>query len=405
MEARSEPKSRNSVRQAPPILEWLSFLKERVAIGVVYAADPQSPGVVAARTTHPRVWKSYRRAAEQIAEGLRANGFRLVELVSEGAELQAAIHSLRFQLFWLASAGIQGQASIAHAAALLESSGFPYVGHTPLQSALLDDRVLLRQWLNGIGLPTAPFVVRSATGRASISNHDPDFVREFGLAFKGPFLVRPALGPGAAYVRASADFSALNAVVADAANASGDRVVIEAFLEGQEFSVWASRGVRVADGQPISRQESMAFGFAERFFDLRDQKRPEGSNLDVELHRPLSETEGHFRESLAYLARTVLSALGLYLPVRVDLRLGSSGGFTILEIAPKPDLALPAGNASSLFSIALEDQGCTFEDFIVKILADWLDCQLRFSPSALALLQPLFDRYCVRSEQRAAVHQ
>ena len=65
----------------------------------------------------------------------------------------------RIHLAWLNTGGVQGHSSIAHAAAMLEMLGIPYIGHDPLTAAALDNKFFFKRQLMAMGIPTAPFIV------------------------------------------------------------------------------------------------------------------------------------------------------------------------------------------------------------------------------------------------------
>jgi D-alanine-D-alanine ligase len=373
----------------------LNVIRERVAIGVVYTGDPNAPQTVIERTANARPWKSYREVSEQIAEALRASGFKMTETVAEGPELRQALDRRKYQLLWLNTAGVQGKSPTSHAPALLESLGYPYVGHTPLQAALLDDKILLKQWLRGVGLPTASFITRAGGYRDTVSRVDPDYAREFGPHYAGPYLLKPALGRGSVNVRVVDDISSLDRMIAELTRETNDRVIIEQFLPGQEYCVWASRGIQIVQGKAVARQLVMTFGMAERLFPFKERifLKKERQDAIADPSRLLSDKEERLRDDLSYVARVVHTGLGLFVPIRLDLRLDQSGRLLILEVNPKPDLKRPDSREMGLFAAALADISCSYEDFVLKILADWLDFHVRYSPASLAMLSPLFERY------------
>ncbi|HQH28317.1 MAG TPA: hypothetical protein PLP17_13040, partial [Oligoflexia bacterium] len=295
--------SSDTVLAAPHDLgAMLDVLRERAAVGVVYSGDPDAPGNVIERTANARPWKSYKKVAGQIAEALSQKGFKSVELVSEGPELQRALERRRYQLLWLNSAGLQGKGPTAHAPAMLESLGFPYVGHEPLQAALLDDKVLLKQWLRGVGLPTAPFIVRAGGSRSLVLRTDPDYAREFGPGFAGPYLLKPALGRGSVDVQVVDDISTLAPLIAELTAKTNDRVIVEQFLPGQEYCVWAARGLQLRDGRVAGHQEVVSFGHSERLFPFRERifLKKENQIGIADPARMLSDKEAALRDDMSY---------------------------------------------------------------------------------------------------------
>lgn len=62
---------------------------------------------------------------------------------------------------WLNTGGVQGESPMCQTQALLETAGIPYVGHSPLNAALLDDKGLFKLACRGLGIKTAPFIVHN----------------------------------------------------------------------------------------------------------------------------------------------------------------------------------------------------------------------------------------------------
>lgn len=94
---------------------------------------------------------------------------------------------------WLNTGGVQGESPLCQTPALMETAGIPYIGHTPLNAAMLDDKALFKMACSGLGLPTAPFVVHNpAAGRLRPSKCAA-FKAAFG-SYRGPFIVKPVNG-------------------------------------------------------------------------------------------------------------------------------------------------------------------------------------------------------------------
>lgn len=390
---KSSPAVRAPLSPFAELNELLDRVRAFARVAVVYSANPDEPGAVLHRTMQPRSWKSYRDVAEQIGDTLRTLGVATVEVVAEGPVFQAALVAGRFDLVWLNCAGIQGRDSLSHTAAACEALGISYVGHSPLQAALMDDKVLMKQWLHGIGLPTAPFVVRFGAGARTLSATDPDFAQAFGHSYRGPFLVKPAQGRGSVMVELVDDLAAVSAAAERINQATQDRVIIERFVAGQEYCTWMAGGLHVQGGEIVGERKLAIFGSAERLFldYSRVFKKSESAEAN-DLARPLSAGEDRLREDLYYLGRTVFSGLSLSIPVRMDVRRDENGFFQILEVNPKPDLRMPDPGHAGLLSVALSDLGCSYADFIWKILADWLHFHLRFHRGQLSGLFAALDR-------------
>ncbi len=390
----------SSAKRAPfapfaELNELLDRIRVSARVAVVYSANPNDDGVVLFRSMQPRSWKSYREVAEQIGATLRAQGVAKVDVVAEGPAFQSNLAAKRYDLVWLNCAGIQGRDSLAHTAAACEALGVSYVGHSPLQAALMDDKVLMKQWLRGIGLPTAPFLVRCGAFSKTLAATDPDYAQAFGHGYRGPFLVKPAQGRGSVMVELVDSLSDVTAAAERINRVTQDRVIIEQFVAGQEYCTWMSGGLSVEAGSVVGERKLQIFGSSERLFldHSRVYKKIEGGDAAVnDLARPLSPGEERLREDLFYLGRTVFSGLSLSVPVRMDVRRDEHGFFQILEVNPKPDLRRPDPGHAGLLAVALADLGCSYDDFIWKILADWVQFQLRCHPGQLSGLLSGLDR-------------
>lgn len=97
---------------------------------------------------------------------------------------------------WLNTGGVQGECPLAQTPAVLETAGIPYIGHTPLNAALLDDKGMFKLACAGLGLQTAPFVVHNPAVGSFRPDRSAIFKRTFG-SYTGPFIVKPVNGEGA----------------------------------------------------------------------------------------------------------------------------------------------------------------------------------------------------------------
>ena len=87
---------------------------------------------------------------------------------------RAGIH-----MAWLNTGGVQGYNPAAHASAMLEMLGVPYVGHDPLTASTLDNKHAFKREALCAGLPTAPFT----TWHMARGPFRPELNSRFQLAF------------------------------------------------------------------------------------------------------------------------------------------------------------------------------------------------------------------------------
>src|SRR5579864_7340534 len=123
-----------AVQDAEAILlqQTIEQLLPRLRLAVIFGGDKTASGSVLYQGQNSRAWKSYQTVAEDIADALRRIGFRYVEVFPENMQLGETLQRANIHMAWLNSGGVQGHNPAAHAAAMLEMLGVPYVGHDPL---------------------------------------------------------------------------------------------------------------------------------------------------------------------------------------------------------------------------------------------------------------------------------
>src|SRR5215211_503640 len=125
---------------------------------------------------------------------------------------------------------------------LLAARGIPVFGPSRAAAELEWSKAFAKDFMRRHGIPTAPYGVFTELGAAV------DFIRTAGA----PLVVKAdglAAGKGVMICETQAEAEdAVHSVLVDRAfQAAGDRVVIEAFLEGEELSV-----IAVVDGERIA---------------------------------------------------------------------------------------------------------------------------------------------------------
>ncbi len=372
----------------------IAALKERMNIAVIHGGDKEEPGAVMYRIPNTRPWKSYQAVAEQIADSLRALGFRSVHLLAENMHLSEEMQARQIHFAWLNSGGVQGFNPVAHAPSMLELLGVPYVGHNPLISSILDNKPVFKLEVTKLGLNTAAFTTWHPTqGRFDPASH-PGFQRAF-RGHAGPFVVKPVSGRASLHVHVIDEAVDLADCLQEVFDATQNHVMIEDFLPGREFciaiagSVTAqSRSLSLGSAPFIFSPVERVLGDEERIFTSMDV-RP----ISTDRMRLLSlDTDGEVISRLEKIAMTVFSELGLETLIRLDLRMCDNGEIHILEANPKPDLKRPEGNKTSIVSVGLERCGMDYDDLILSLIADRIDLlfsQRRGAPDHLhTLIQP-----------------
>jgi D-alanine-D-alanine ligase len=377
-EAETDPSTISPPRRsgrASQLEAQIDRLRDRMRIAVIYGGDKSAHGAVIHRTLNPRSWKSYQAVAQDIADSLQHIGFRHVIVVPDDMHLGENLGRQGTHLAWLNTGGVQGYNPMAHAAAMLEMLGIPYVGHDPLTAGTLDNKHVFKRELLHLGIPTAPFV----TWHMARGPFRPKVNSRFIQTFKdhwGPFVVKPVSGRASLHVHLVEDEANLPDVVAEVYHATGNHVLIEAFLPGSEYCIAVS-GLVTAKGGHIHRQ-SDPFAFAaierrlepdEKIFTSMDVKPITGTRVRMLDSRADATNLAHLHE----LARAVFLEMNLESIIRLDVRADASGKLHVLEANPKPDLKKPTNDVTSLVCIGLANQGMSYDDLILSLLADRLD--------------------------------
>jgi D-alanine-D-alanine ligase len=119
---------------------------------------------------------------------------------------------------------------------MLELMGIPYVGHNPLNAAILDGKHVFKYMLDGLAVPTPRYLVWNHPGDTG----DPRTTRRFQAVFggyAGRFVVKPVSGRASLHVKVVDQAADLDAAVAAVTQATGNHVLIEQYLPGREFTL------------------------------------------------------------------------------------------------------------------------------------------------------------------------
>lgn len=357
----------------------------RLRIAVIFGNSKETPGAVLYPTANLRHWKSYESVAEDIAAALRTIGFQHVLTMPDGVDLAERLRREDIHLAWLNTGGVQGQSPVCQTPALLETAGVPYVGHQPLNAALLDDKGAFKLALAGAGLATAEFLIWNCNRGPLRPGEDANFKRVFG-SYGGPFIVKPVNGRASQNVLFIDTVGEIEAAVDDVFASTGCLVLVERFLGGREYCIAVCGGTVARGGKVSSEVESFPFSAVERQLDP-DEKvftSMDKRQITEDRVRPLNpETEAAVIEDLNELARAVYSMFNLESLVRLDVRADSDGRLYILEANPKPDLARPSDKKVSIVCVGLPAMGMTYEDLILSLLVDRLEQLQRWRPYAI----------------------
>ncbi len=355
--------------------EQIAKLAETMRVAVVYGGNKHVPGAVINPTFNPRHWKSYEAVAEDIAAALRRIGFRCVVTIPDDMSLGHQLRRHQIHFAWLNTGGVQGLGSVSHAAAMLEMFGIPYVGHNPLSAATMDNKQVMKRDLMIAGIPTAPFMVWQPNRGPLIPGESPRLEKAFG-AYEGPFIVKPISGRASRFVVAVDDASGLAATAEGVYDATQNPVLIESYLPGREFCVAVCGEVMARKGNLERLGHPFAFAVIER---VLDQDERVFTSMD---HRPITtdrvrcldrKNEAKLYDKLTDMARLIYEEFELETLIRLDVRADNKGDLYVLEANPKPDLAAADENRTSIVGAGLKQEGMSYDDLILSLIADRID--------------------------------
>jgi len=355
--------------------DQITQLKENMRVAVVFGGDKSVDGAVINCTFNPRSWKSYESVAEDIAASLRRLGFRFVITIPDDMYLGERLRRDGIHFAWLNTGGVQGIGSVAHAPAMLEMFGIPYVGHNPLSAATLDNKHVLKRDLALVGIPTAPFLVWQSWRESLLPNGNARFRAVFG-DYQGPFVVKPVSGRASLHVTLVETLGELTAVVNNIHALTENAVLIERYLPGREFCISVCGEVISRQGQLTRLGQPFTFGSVERMLDPDEQiftsmdQRP----ITVDRMRPLDpRVDGKNVNELKALASQIFTEFDIETLVRLDVRSDEDGRLFVLEANPKPDLAAPLADRTNIVCSGLAADGMTYDDLILSLFADRID--------------------------------
>lgn len=376
MEASSavEPVFRRQTRTAE-LQQQVLRLAETMRVAVIFGGDKHTPGAVINPTYNPRHWKSYKSVAEDIAVSLRRIGFRFVTTIPDDMNLGDQLRHQEIHFAWLNTGGVQGLGSVSHAPAMLEMFGIPYVGHNPLSAATMDNKQVMKRDLMLAGIPTAPFFVWQPDRGSLEPGRNLRFKNAFG-AYEGPFIVKPISGRASRYVVAVDHVSDLAATTEGVYSATDNPVLIESYLPGREFCVAVCGKVIARQGELSRLGHPFVFAVVERILDPGERV---FTSMD---HRPITtdrvrcldpNTESELHSKLVQIGREVYTEFDIETLIRLDVRADNQGDLYVLEANPKPDLAAPIEDRTSIVCAGLMDEGMTYDDLILSLISDRID--------------------------------
>lgn len=380
-------------RQRPDLDAVIGRLKARLHIAVVFGGDRNADDAVIFPTRNPRSDKTYEAVATNIADSLRRLGFRHVAPMPEDMLLGDRLRRQQTHLAWLNTGGTQGYVSVCHAPAMLELMGIPYVGHNPLNTAILDCKHVFKYMLDGLAVPTPRYLVWNHPGDRGDPRTTQRFAAVFG-GYAGKFIVKPVSGRASLHVKLVDHAADLGDAVAEVTRATENHVLIEQYLPGREFTLAVAGPVVARQRALHSHSQPFAFSPLERLLDANeaivtsmdirpitlDRVRVLDADDDAAVVKPMTE-----------LGTRIFRELGLETAVRVDMRADADGRIHVLEANPKPDLKRPEGDKLSLICAGLSQQGMDYDDLILSLLANRIRFLLKYRLATIGHIAALLN--------------
>ena len=386
--------------------EILEVLKKELRIAVVYGGNKNLENAVLNKTHNTRDWKSYYEVAQDIQLTLREIGFEHVDLMADDMNFPKEIKDRKIHMAWLNTAGVQGLNAMAHTASVLELLGIPYLGHDPLNYALLDHKLAFKWALSGMNIKTPPFVVWDPMQWAGVVlKTDRDFRKIFG-DYDGPFVVKPVNGRASRNIYTPTTDYQLNQALRKVHAITYNTVLIEKFIPGREFCIAIAPPLIHKEDQFQKLRKPFTFSIVERIIPEKDLIFTSLDQIPISHQRAKLvdvEKEPELSQALTDIAETIYKNLGLRFLARIDIRQDEDGSLYVLEANPKPDLKRPTDEKTSLVAMGLDHCGMSYHDLICGLFGSKLDMWLTYLPFSAQKIFDILDRSGVILERNQAL--
>ncbi|OEY66699.1 D-alanine--D-alanine ligase [Marinobacter sp. X15-166B] len=279
-------------------------------------------------------------SGRSVLNGLLAAGVDAIGLDVQGCLLQTVTNP-QFDRVFIALHGRGGEDGTLQA--ILEQAGIPYTGSEVMASALAMDKLRTKYVFQGCGLPTPRF-------RAMASAEEADAIlAELTL----PLSVKPSREGSSIGI-----FKVTNRdqLVTAYRNASqhDPLVLVEEWVEGPEFTV------AVLQGQALP---VIGLSTDNEFYDYDAKYLAEDTRYQIP-----SGLAPELEQALKQLSVDAFRVIGCRTWGRVDIMQDAQGQFWLLEVNTAPGMT-----DHSLVPMAAKAAGISFEELVVRILADTLE--------------------------------
>jgi D-alanine-D-alanine ligase len=284
------------------------------------------------------------RSAARVEDALASLGHRVVPL-DAGADLVRQLKAEEPEVAFIALHGPGGEDGTPQE--LLEILGIPHTGPGVTACMRCMDKVLTKHLLRATGIPTPDWVAFNSTAFRELGAADALEEIEARLGF--PLVVKPGAQGSALGVRFAASRDAVPEALV-AAFSYDDRVLLERHVSGRELAV------SLLDGEPlpvveVRPKEEDRFNYEARY---------EIGRTEYVCPADLASAETTEVQGVATRAYEALGCTGF---ARVDLMLDADATPQVLEAN-----AIPGLTDTSLFPMAANAAGISFEDLVARIV-------------------------------------
>lgn len=288
------------------------------------------------------------RSAARVEDALEPLGHDVLPL-DVGADLVANLREERPDVAFIALHGPGGEDGTVQE--LLEILGIPYTGPGVAACGLCMDKAASKHAFRRAGLPTPDWVAFNSTAFRELGAADTLEEIEERLGF--PLVVKPASQGSSLGVKFASERDEVPGALV-AAFSYDDRVLLERYVEGRELavSVLGTEALPIVEAIP---RGSDRFDFEARYEIGRTE------------YACPAELSGEEAEAVQTTAVRTYETLGCEGFARVDLMLGDDGP-QVLEVN-----AIPGLTDTSLFPMAAEAAGLSFEATVERIIALAID--------------------------------
>ena len=280
-----------------------------------------------------------------------------VSLVNADLDAFEKLRALQPELVFNIAEGLNGASREAQIPALLEMLDLPYTGSDPATLAICLDKGRTKEILTQRRIPTPRFWIIRA-------------IDELPARLSYPLIVKPCLEGSSKGVTDKALVKNRKELVTQVEwvlNTYGQRVLIEDFLPGREFTV-----AMLGNGETLSVLPIVEIDFSTLPGDVNPIYSYEAKWVWDTEQNPLqifdcpAQIDPFLAGRIETICRQAFQALDCRDWCRIDVRLDVSGHPQIIELNPLPGI-LPRPEQNSCFPKAARAAGLSYEQLILRV--------------------------------------